>query len=283
MKTASGRYAIVELIGAVFLCSTVIQTPFQAQAQPNGAGIGTLQKEVENPAANLINIEFQNNTNFPIGAFRRVQNAFSIKPVIPFRISENWHLITRTILSVTRQPDITRSTGSTSGLSDLNPSAFLTPSNPGRLIWGVGPTFVLPTATREELGDGKWSAGPTAAVFVQPDNWTLGVLARNVWSFAGDPSRSGVNSFTLEYFIELNFENGWYLTSNPTITANWKLPPGERWIVPVGPGLGRVFKVKSQSFNANVSAYYNVAHSPGLFYPRWQIATEFALLFPKDN
>ena len=54
------------------------------------------------------------------------------------------------------------------------------------MIWGVGPTFVLPTATNTTfLGQGKLSMGPSVVALVQPSHWTLGFLANNVWSVAG--------------------------------------------------------------------------------------------------
>ena len=45
-----------------------------------------------------------------------------------------------------------------------NPVAdlFFSPAKPGAVIWGVGPTFTIPTATDSKLGSGKFSLGPTA-------------------------------------------------------------------------------------------------------------------------
>lgn len=269
-----------KLIRLLFLCSAVITNAVDLHAQQS---VETLQKEVQNPVAHLINIQFPNNTNFPIGDFGRTLNVFNIQPVIPFRISENWNLITRTVLPVVNLPDITRSKGGTKGLSDLNPTIFLSPDSPGKLIWGIGPAFILPTATHEALGGGKWSAGPSVAVLVQPEKWTLGVLLSNVWSFAGKPNRSNVNSLSLEYLINRDFEKGWYFTSAPTITSDWELSSTERWIVPVGPGMGRVFKISGQSVSAAVSAYYNIIHPEHFSYPKWQIAAEFDLLFPEQK
>src|SRR6185295_18457562 len=98
---------------------------------------------------------------WPIGSFSRTQDVLNIQPVIPMGISENWNLITRTIVPVVSQPDIAREEGIENGLGDLNPTFFFSPSKPGALIWGVGPSLSLPTATNTVLGTGKWSAGPS--------------------------------------------------------------------------------------------------------------------------
>jgi hypothetical protein len=114
--------------------------------------------------------------------------------------------------------------GGANGLGDLNPTFFLSPARPGKLIWGFGPTFLAPTATDPTLGQGKWGAGPSIVLLVQPEHWTIGVLANNIWSFAGNEGRTRVNQFLTQYFVTRNFEHGWFLTSAPILTANWRAP-----------------------------------------------------------
>jgi hypothetical protein len=165
----------------------------------------------------------------------------------------------------------------------LNPTFFLSPSKPRSLIWGIGPAFSLPTATNSRIGSGKWSAGPSVVALIQPGPWTFGALANNLWSFAGDKDRPEVNSFLLQYFINHNFEKGWYFTSSPIITSNWRLERDERWLVPFGAGFGRVFKKAGQSFNGQVETFYSVIHPDSLPYPKWQVRLQLAWLFPLEN
>jgi hypothetical protein len=170
-------------------------------------------------------------------------------------------------------------------------------------IWGLGPVLLIPTATASVLGTDKWGAGPSVVALVQPEGWTIGVITNNVWSFAGGnntrvnttglPQRfvngtdefidrgTKVNSFMLQYFVNRNFEKGWYLTSSPILTANWELPSDERWIVPFGGGIGRVFKMGHQPVNVQVQNFYNAIHPKTLPHPQWQFRAEFTLLFPE--
>jgi hypothetical protein len=92
-----------------------------------------------------------------------------------------------------------------------------------------------------------------------------------------------VNSFMLQYFVNRNYEKGWYLTSSPIITANWELPKDERWIVPFGGGIGRVFKMGHQPVNIQVQNFYNAIHPKTLPHPQWQFREHFSLLFPKEK
>jgi len=241
-----------------------------------------LQKAVQNPLANIVNVPFQYNGSFPIGPFSRTQTVLNLQPVLPFRLTENWNLVTRVIMPLASQPYLNRHEGTKNGLGDLSPSFFLSPVKHGKLIWGAGPALSLPTATNSAIGSGKWAAGPSVIGVVQPGHWTLGVLANNMWSIAGDKDRPEVNSLFLQYFVDYNFVKGWYFTSSPIIISNWERDSDERWSVPFGAGLGRVFKYSGQSFNSQVSAYYTVIHPDSLPYPKWQLRWQAAWILPLE-
>ena len=83
-----------------------------------------------------------------------------------------------------------------------------------------------------------------------------GVLANNVWSFAGDGGRS-VNAMLIQPFVNVNLARGWYLASSPILTADWTAPNGKGWTVPIGGGIGRIFRLGSQPFNASLQGFWN--------------------------
>jgi hypothetical protein len=109
--------------------------------------------------------------------------------------------------------------------------------------------------------------------------WVIGVLANNIWSFAGDDDRKNVNQGLLQYFINYNFPGGLYLTTAPIITANWEADSDDRWTVPFGGGIGKILRIGKLPINTSVAAYYNV-ESPDNG-PEWQARIQFQFLFPK--
>jgi hypothetical protein len=254
------------------------QTP--AQGQPK-AEVSELAKKIQNPVSDLISVPFQDNLDYDIGSFDRVRNTLNIQPVIPIRVSESWTLVTRTIIPIVYQPKTQQEEGGTSGLGDLNPALMLSPAKPGRLVWGLGPAFLLPTATQRVTGQGRWAIGPQAVLVMQPAPWTLGLLVSNIWSFAGPGDRQDVNQLLVQYFVNYNLSKGWYLTSAPIITANWEAPSGGQWLVPFGGGLGKVHHVGRQPINGQISAYVNAVTPDGVPSPSWQLRVQLAFLFPK--
>jgi len=309
------------------LCFVGLPRVLAQQAQQSPADdTDNLVKQTQNPVASLISVPFQNNLNYPIGPFTRYQDVLNIQPVIPVGIGK-WNLITRAILPVINRQDPLREGGTRAGLGDLNITFFLSPAQPGKLIWGVGPVGLFPTATASVLGVHKWGAGPSVVALVQPEGWTIGVITNNVWSFTGGDTQANttsvntpvltttvvnsstitqvtrtdlphrfvngsdefsdrgtkVNSFYLQYFVNRNFKKGWYLAFQPIITANWELPSDERWIVPFGGGIGRVFKMGHQPVNVQVQNFYNAIHPKTLPHPQWQLRLQFELLFPTEK
>jgi hypothetical protein len=170
----------------------------------------SLRKAAQNPVASLISVPVQENLNFGIQPGDRTQSVTNIQPVIPVTVSKDWNLIVRWIspiiyqpIPVPQTPGAPVTTTGVFGLGDMNPTFFLSPKK-SKVIWGVGPTVVLPTATNTTyLGQGKLSLGPSVVVLVQPSHFTLGFLANNYWSVAGHSNvdKPAVNQFLLQWFV----------------------------------------------------------------------------------
>ena len=189
-----------------------------------------LAKAAQNPVAAMISLPFQNNTLFGVGPDDDVANVLNIQPVIPFTVGD-WNIINRTIAPLIYLPDVTSGLpelpegvngGSTFGLGDINTSFYFSPAKPGPIIWGIGPSLTVPSATDENIGSEKWSAGPAAVALAQPGPWVIGSLVRQLWSFAGDSDRQDVSQLLIQPFVNYNMADGWYLSSSPIITANWE-------------------------------------------------------------
>ena len=124
----------------------------------------------------MISLPFQNNTLFGVGPDDDMANVLNIQPVIPFTVGD-WNIINRTIAPLIYLPDVTSglpelpegvNAGSTFGLGDINHSIYLSPVDSGPIIWGIGPSLTIPTATDENIGSEKWSTGPAAVALAQP-------------------------------------------------------------------------------------------------------------------
>jgi hypothetical protein len=252
-----------------------------------------LAKKSQNPIGNMISLPMQNNTYFNVGPSNEWANSFQLQPVYPVNFGK-FNLINRMIIPVNHlesqkvtvpvQSDLPNSqvtfkTDNVTGLGNITYQGFISPAEPGKVIWGAGPVLQLPTHTEDELGTDKWSAGPGVVALAMPGKWVLGCLAYNIWDFAGPDSESSVSTFLFQYFVNYNLEKGWYLSSTPVITANWKADSNDQWTVPFGLGIGRLVKFGKQPVDFKVQPFfYAEAPENG---PDWSLQFQVKLLFPK--
>jgi len=237
--------------------------------------IEEIRKLKQNPLSALRSLYLQN-TNGTVGG--ESADVFSLQPVWPFRVGDKCRLITYTIIPITWAPAVTPGENSASGLGNILFNGFFRPEKEGPLTWGVGPAIELPTRTNPRLGSDRVSLGPAIILFGSSGSWTGGVVVQNYWSLGGSGSNK-VNQFGLQYIVNYNLPKGWYLLSNATITANWLAASQNRWLVPLGGGPGRVFKVgkSKQSYAAAIQGFRNVA-SPSLG-PNWEVIAQFQIIF----
>lgn len=238
-----------------------------------------LAKAAQNPVADMISVPFQSNFNFGVGPSNSLQYVLNFQPVIPVHLSDDWNLITRTIIPFINQASPAPGISSDYGLGDTTLELFLSPAKPGEWIWGVGPIFQFPTATDTELGQGQWGIGPTAVVLRSDGHWLYGVLANQLWSYAGESGRPALNQMLVQPFVNYNFPHGWYLVSAPIITANWRETAGNAWTVPVGGGVGKIIRIGKLPINVQVEAFANVVRPDNG--PDWQLRAQITFLFPR--
>jgi hypothetical protein len=223
-------------------------TPFAPlQEAPAGEASESeeLAKKLSNPVADLISVPFQFNYDANIGPERRGHRlTLNVQPVVPFNLTPDWNLISRTILPLTHQEDIVPGSGTQNGLGDTTQSLFFSPvTKPGELIWGVGPAFLIPTGSDDELTADKWGLGPTVVLLQQKGPWTIGGLANHIWSVAGDDDRQDISSTFLQPFLAHTTKSAVTYTLNTESTYDWK---NSDWAIPINAMVSKVLKIGEQ-------------------------------------
>lgn len=239
-----------------------------------------LAKQLANPVAALISVPFQLNYDHDIGPEDEGERwNLNIQPVIPFSLSEDWNLISRTIVPLIDQKDLFPGAGSQTGLGDVLQSLFFSPVKPtdGGWIWGVGPAFLLPTATDDLLGAEKWALGPSAVALRQSGPWTVGGLANHITSVAGNSDRADINASFLQPFVSYTTPTAWTFTFQTEATYDWE---GEQWSVPVSAVATKVSSFGSQLYSAGIGLRY-WADAPDGAPEGLGVRFVFTLLFPK--
>jgi hypothetical protein len=263
-------------VSVSMLCHGVV--PACAQ-ESSAQGTSEIAKQAQNPIASVISVPLENDFNPQTGINKEDSYVLQFKPVVPFKLSNDWNLITRTIIPVIQVPDLSPTIHGRSGLGDVQTSLFFSPAKVGKVIWGAGPVISLPTATEDILGTKKVSIGPTAVALSIQGHWLFGALVQNLFSVAGPSERRDVNQMLMQPFLNYNMRHGWYLTSSPIITSNWEANSNNRWTVPVGGGVGKIVHFGKLPVNSYIQFFRNVERPDGT--TSWSARFQMQFLFPK--
>lgn len=237
-----------------------------------------LAKKLSNPIADLISLPFQLNYNQGFATGDGDQWTLNVQPVIPFSISTDWDVISRTILPIVSQDGVIPGAGSQFGLGATTQSFFFSPkaTTASGIDWGVGPVFLIPTAT-DGISTNQWGAGVTGVALRQKDGWTIGGLANHVWSLTGDSEDGDISATFLQPFVSYTTPKATSFTLNTESTYDWET---EEWSVPINAEVAQVVKFGKRPVQFSLGARY-YAESAEFGPDGWGARFQATLLFPK--
>jgi hypothetical protein len=279
---------LLALVSALTFNTTALFA--QDAATDDKAAAAELAKKLSNPVASLISVPNQNNWDFGIGPANAMRYTANIQPVIPFSLSEDWNLITRTIVPVIYAQSPVKGGADQSGLGDIVQSFWASPKAPtaSGWIWGAGAVMLYPTGT-DDLSSRHWGAGPTALVLKQQNGWTYGVLANHLWSYAqtgghgtsdaGDASDggdAGINATFLQPFLSFTTKKFTTYGLNTESTYDWS---HSQWTVPLNASVSQLLKLGSMPVQFQLGVKYYAEGPKGG--PDWGLRFAVTFLFPK--
>lgn len=248
-----------------------------AAGQAVAPSASELAKQTQNPIASLISFPLEGNWDMGVGDREATSTLLNVQPVIPFSVSQNTNVVLRVITPLMSQPSTDADGSRISGLGDLLLSAFLSPAKSGRLIWGIGPVVLLPTATHVTIGAEKFAVGPTAVVLTQPGNWTLGLLANQLWSTSGANDREDVNKTYLQPFMHYNLAGGLAVGASAEVAGNWEADD-DTWSGPLLFSVSKVTVLGKRPVKLLTAAGPTFGPDQG---PDWRFRFAATFLFPR--
>ena len=232
-----------------------------------------LVKQASAPISSIMQIRFQDTYVPEFNGLEGWGNTFTMAVTMPL---PKYRLLPLPQLSLLTMPAAVTLPGEITGIGDLRFVDIAILHAGQRFVWGVGPTFVFPTASKRETGQGKWQVGPAAAVAFVPEKWLVGVLVQNPISFAGDRDRKDANAMVLQPFVTYQFGDGWFVRSQPQLFFNWKTG---KQTLPLDLGFGRVFRIGRQDMSCFVEPFWNMTHDGPS--PEYGVTIGLALIYPE--
>lgn len=259
--------------------SDVAQQAAAGPIAPQTGGGGIDAAAANNPAAPIIQIQFQSWYHPAYDGMSGQGNDFLFRPIVPFYskgvIPSS---IVRLEVPLASTPD-----GRT-GLGDIQLIAFgfpgYHPGSPFKI--GVGPVILAPSATNRYAGQGQWQVGPSAVfIFTGVKNLVAGVIIDNPITVTGERSRPGINATTIEPLIVKTFGKGYFFRFDPYWSFNWKEHGSA--VLPLNLAFGRLLAIRGQLINTYVQPEFLARNEPyaGSHPPRVTLRFNVALVYKK--
>jgi hypothetical protein len=240
-----------------------------------GSDDSDLALKLQNPVADLISVPIQNNWDFGIGPANAMRYTGNVQPVIPFSLTRDYNLISRTIVPFIYAESPTSGGRDAWGIGDTLQSFFVSPIRKyNGWILGAGCAELIPTSTDSLLGSGEWAVGPTAVALQQRDGWTYGGLMYHIWSVAG--WGESVNLTYLQPFVSYTTRQLTTFTINTETTYDWH---HDDWTIPFNFMAAQLLRLGNQP--VQLQAGFRVyAESPNNG-PDWGFRLSITFLFPR--
>jgi hypothetical protein len=265
-------------------------TAYGQQDQSGKQDLSEISKELTNPVSNVWSMNTEFDSYFSDGDLNKggseVGGRMIFQPVLPFPLygqERQWKLITRpTIPALFSQPlpKGFNDFANLGGLGDMQLPLLVSPPT-GNWLLGVGPTLLLPTATRTEFGRQQVGAGPALIVGYKAKDWIGGVFPQYTWRVGGwnGKDKPDASYLSLLYFFAYSLPDAWQIGFNPTINYDAKATSGNRWNVPVGLFVSKTTKVGKMPVKYVLSIEYSVA-SQYAFGQRAQVKLSIVPVIP---
>ena len=168
----------------------------------------------------------------------------------PIALAGPWSLATRLDLPFYRTDEVDGDNPQgrgVVGVGDFLAQVLLVDTIDEDLALGAGTQVVLPTASQDSMGNGKYRLVPSIGArrslrSVSDGTWTTLIARWNV-SVAGDEARRDISELQFAPQFNLGLAHGWYLILNPASDIRYNLEPigkgdSGRWFVPLDLALG---------------------------------------------
>ena len=270
-KRTKTRAGCIPAYLAAVLCSVVLTLSPGAYSDNSAAEAG---KKLSDPLSDIWALFTEIDYTWSEGKLTdgkwRSGQAVVFQPIMPIPFSDNWKLITRPTIPVIVQQDVpagfncqfadcirqgpngfrpvpgtTINFDNNSGLGDTFMPLMLSP-NPekgDKFGWGLGPTFLFPTATDDQLGTDTWEAGVAGLVTYKTPKLTAFVFPQYWWSYAEDNDAEETSHASILYGAWFNLPNAWQVGIAPSITYDNKARSDDKWNVPVGLMFAKTVKI----------------------------------------
>jgi hypothetical protein len=241
----------------------------QVYSHPEHGSLDEIGAKLSNPVSDVWALFTEFDLSFSDGDVNRgdsqIGGRMIFQPILPFPLygkgENSWKLITRPTIPVLFSEPVPKGFNEFNNLGGLGDITvpFLVSPPVGNWILGVGPTFLLPTATRDAFGKKQWGLGPAVAFGYKTKDWTAALFPQYWWGIGGwNKDIPDASYLSMLYAFFYNLPNGWQVGTNPTVSYDNRASSGNKWNIPVGITVSKTTKIGNTPVKFQLGVEYSV-------------------------
>jgi hypothetical protein len=257
------------------------------------AALSEIAAKLANPVSDVWALFTEYDIYFNDGNVNRgdakVGGRMIFEPIMPIPLygtgNNEWKLITRPSVPVFFSHPIPNgfdNFNQRGGLGDTQLPMLFSPSVEN-FIFGLGPCWLLPTATDTSLGQQQWGVGPSAVFGYKTKEWLAVTIPQyyfGIGSIGGsDGSTPDASYLNMFYALIFNLPNAWQVGCNPTITYDNRASSGNQWNAPVGFFVAKTIRIGGVPMKLQLGFDYSVV-SQDDFGQKYQIKLNVVPVIP---
>jgi hypothetical protein len=282
---------MVNTILGVALAVACVATPGLAQTQAPSAtppsaeqDQSAMAQQATNPFSSAWLLQIQQNNdwmNVPKGHDGRMQSNLAFQPLMSLRLTEDWGLYLRPVVTTVNSRPLTAQNGATERTTGFGDTvlgiAAARPIFGGRLVLGAGPTFIFPTAIQRELGQDTWQVGPDVGATLLGKHFIAYGFVQQWFKVGGDGAKTNQMNGVFDYTY--SFNNGWTIGTQPSLSVDWEAPVDNRVAFSIGPQVGKICRCGGIPTLVQMQVQY-YAVRPTLGGPKWNVQLQMTPMIP---
>lgn len=266
---------MLRILILLFIAITSIQVISQDEDE-----LAKINRELDNPLAKRWSLVFQENLSINRGSLidgNTISNSFYFQPALPIPVGKNLVFTARPVFPLVTSPDFSKDASGNqkvTGFGDIQMATLIGPGKASGWIWGAGLTFIFPTASNDNLGQGQYQMGPSLLLLHMGEKWNKGIFAQHWWSYAGTNEFQDISITDLQYILRRNIGRS-SIGMGPTIRIDWTKEFNEGVTIPVGLGYTRTILIGKIPYKIRLEPQYSII-SPDNYGSVWNIRFQIA-------
>lgn len=238
-----------------------------------------IARELANPNTVLTSLKFKTQFSVYTGTLPQADDQNGVRtlfqPTLPFPLKNGQTLYVRpTVPLIFDQPvfdSIAMEFNSGSGLGDIAFDLQYGDTSESGLLWSLGASTTLPTATKNGLGSDRMTLGPGFQIGQLTKKSVLGVFVNHQWDVAGSGG-SDISLTTMQFFGVYLPGRAWSLASSPIMSYSHET---DEWTLPINVAAGKTVIIKGRPWKFALELNYYVKQ-PDAFGPKLMVGINIA-------